>query len=144
VPFVLSLPRYHQLNQDVYCCFEKWVDSAAPPAGKSKSKGHSAKEPTLARFVGGGGLTTSKLSAVGKRNSHKDKVVGKSKMHVWCVFDGHDMMGEVAAQIAAQTFEQHLNNVRPIPVCPSLACAAPHLTFCTGQPRPTASAYDRA
>jgi hypothetical protein len=33
-------------------------------------------------------------------------------MHAWCVFDGHDMLGEAAAQIAAQTFEQHLSAVR--------------------------------
>lgn len=102
--------RYHQLNQDVYSCFERWVDTAAPPLGK-KSKSHSSKEITPARFVGGGGLTTSKLAAVGKRNSHKEKMLGKSKMHAWCVFDGHDMLGEVAASIAAQTFEQHLNMI---------------------------------
>lgn len=111
----LSTPivsSYHQLNQDVYLCFEKWVDSATPAPTKSKSKSQSLKEPTLARFTGGGGLTSSKLSAVGKRNSHKDKMPGKSKMHAWCVFDGHDMLGEAAAQIAAQTFEHHLNTVR--------------------------------
>lgn len=101
--------RYHQLNQDVYFCMERWVDSAAPQPTKSKSK--SAKEPTPARFIGGGGLTTGKTSAVGKRNSHKEKVAGKSKMHAWCVFDGHDMQGEAAAQIAAQTFEQHLSAI---------------------------------
>lgn len=99
------------MNQDVYCCFERWVDATSPaPSGKSKSK--SSKEPTPARFVGGGGITTGKLVAQGKRNSHKEKVSGKSKMHVWCVFDGHDMMGEVAAQIASHTFEQHLSQVR--------------------------------
>ena len=102
--------RYHQLNQDVYCCFERWVDSAAPATSK-KSKSKESKEPTPARFVGGGGITTGKLSAIGKRNSHKEKVAGKSKMHAWCVFDGHDMMGETAAQIAAQTFEQHLSQI---------------------------------
>ena len=91
---------------------ERWVDSAAPQPTKSKSK--SAKEPTPARFIGGGGLTTGKTSAVGKRNSHKEKVAGKSKMHAWCVFDGHDMQGEAAAQIAAQTFEQHLSAVRDL------------------------------
>lgn len=32
-------------------------------------------------------------------------------MHVWCVFDGHDMLGEMAAQIAAHTFEEHLNMI---------------------------------
>lgn len=111
-PYVFRFNRYHQLNQDVYCCFEKWIDSSAPTPAKSKSKS-SSKDQTPARFLGGGGLASGKSTAVGKRNSHKDKIPGKSKMHAWLVFDGHDMLGETAARVAAETFEAHLNMVCP-------------------------------
>lgn len=106
--------RYHQLNQDYYLCLQRCVDSSLPmPAKLSKLNKTSRASKESTKFTGGGGLFSTKPVSVGHRNSHKDKLpAGKSKMHAWCIFDGHDLLGEMASQIAAQTFEAHLNLVQ--------------------------------